>query len=241
MKISFSAMWAMTASAIALVLAGILIGQNLTKTQAVAAAGPQSTEPGGDMMIDPYVIPKWLENAPKEWRSTHNGSHSGYAILFDADHRELLVEQCHYPGVFDQAKNLPIENAGFQCERLLTGTLMVFDDNGAIVKRKDGAQITVNIEPISAEQPDKLNLAFDSHELALIPGQPNDLLQEILKTPAIVAQNQLLFEFNQQQLRQHRARLAANADEDEIPRFKLPQSVIDEQEEAIRRADLANH
>ena len=228
MKLNMITIWALSATALALVLGGVLIGQALNQT-AVASA-PSSTQPDGEAVIDPYQVPDWLSDAPTEWRTEFSQSYAGYAILFDYLDRRLLVEQCQHNGFFDVDANRPVEQPGLNCNRVLTARLIEFVENGVLVQRKNGEQSIINLAPLNNNGLTKLQLEFDDHTMALIPGQPNDLVQEVDNTDQIRVQKRRLFEFQNQQARQQRAQLAAMADDRQqqdslpegVPRFTLP-------------------
>ncbi len=100
--------WAVAASALALLLLGILIGRSSgTETVPLRAPGgydASSTDTGmaanATAAVEPdYIVPDVFKGLPSEWRTATDGdTFDGYAILFDPRRREVIVEQCLHRG-----------------------------------------------------------------------------------------------------------------------------------------------
>ncbi|MEM7083975.1 MAG: hypothetical protein AAF465_14695 [Pseudomonadota bacterium] len=240
MKLDIITIWAMVATATALVLTGVVITQsseiNRLTTSSIAHPGPSNTEPGAEASRDHYQAPAWLQGRSKEWRSAVDDDRRGYAVLFDYDRRQLLVERCVQPDVFDIKKNLPAEDSTFHCDRVLTSALQEFTESGVKATRKNGPPLTINIVPEERDGSLVLAMRFDQHTMRLTPGALNDLLQDMLRDEEFARQQQELLSFTEQKFKQQRA-LLADQSRPNGPATIIPRSLIKENEEEARLAD----
>lgn len=131
--------WALVATAVALVLLGVLIGRTIwtgpqapsgtavdpvvhNRAAAVdtqALRGNQAGEPGSSPPV--FSIPAGYRDLPAEWRSDIPAIEDGhgYAARFDPLQREVIVERCQHPGYFDLQQERPVEPATDFCTRLV--------------------------------------------------------------------------------------------------------------------------
>lgn len=235
-SLNAASVWAISATAVALVLAGVLIGQKLERPTLPQASLTEATEPGATPYVDPYVVPEWLAGAPLEWRSEVTDAAKGIAILLDYNRRELLVDQCSHAGFFDFSKNRPKENGSLRCERLLTSRITSFTVDGADVTTREGNEMFVTLKPVLESDVSKLDIGFDSLKMRLIPGQTNDLNQAIVQLPSVAKEKEALNQFKIQQEMQQRAQMAS-ANQQGVPRFEVPAAVL-EQHKTQREQDL---
>ena len=240
MRFNGITIWAVSATAAALLMAGVLVGKSLQPLQSggvVSIAAPQSTEPGAEPVEEHFQVPAWMQAAPTEWYTAPDGSREGYALLFDPVRRELLIEQCGHLGYFDAQTNRPRAETGPSCTRILTGELLEVTEDSAMVFNKEGVIVQIDLVATITNETAQLEMRYDNLHLHLVPGQTNDLINAIAKLPEIQNEYQQRFEFEQQQMKQQRAQMAAGS-ADGIPQFKLPASVL-EAHEAAREADRA--
>ncbi len=240
MSFDGTTLWAVAVTAIALVLGGMHIERwaNASASAAVPMSA-EATEPGAGFDSDPYQMPAWLHEAPKEWRSVYEGTREGYAVLFDYERRLLLIEHCTHPGFFDANTNRPIESSAPYCERLLTAEMLEFTDNGVIVQNRSGQTVEVETLPKNEIDSATLQLRLDQHSMTLIPGQTNDLITDMANTPNILAEYQLFFEYQQQAMKQKRAEMSAGL-QDSLPRFTVSAAAMKANEEVRDKDRAAN-
>ncbi|MFK8030012.1 MAG: hypothetical protein AB8G18_07205 [Gammaproteobacteria bacterium] len=230
MNLNATTLWALISTTVAVLLTGVFIGKSLP-TPVASPPTPAASEPGGEMVANTFEVPQWLVNAPKEWQSKPVNSNTGHAILLDYERRELLVEQCQHLGYFNAETNLPRERKGLECTRLLTGTLLEFNETGVLVQTRDGRTIEAELDYIQNDALAQLGLRFDRHTMQLRPGQLNDLAQEFEQTANVKAEAQLFIDYEYQLIKQRRA--IASAGQEQVPAFALPLAAR-EQDEADR-------
>lgn len=218
MSSSFFKYWAIAATAIALVLLGYLIGQHTAQSPEVLAesvqsqpagvAGPHrepaesgtsaATNEGGAVVdqLPPYIIPDAFLALPSEWRTPLSEDHfDGYAILFDPPRREVIIEKCQHRGYFDTASGQPVPMGWEFCDNLLWGQLLELDEHSARVGSRRGELIDMSLSLSNENGVSQLALTFPGHQMNLVPGSKNDLLQAMENTALIQEQKRLVFEF----------------------------------------------
>jgi hypothetical protein len=217
MSSNLSRNWAIAASAIALVLLGVVIGQYTSRKsnpEPVTASVPQpapvsgntfradvrevttDTEGEGGDGPAPFVIPEAFVSLPSEWRTEfEDGDYHGYAILFDPPRREVIIEKCFHPGHFDQDTGQPISDGWEFCDSVLWGQLESLDEHSAHVRARDGAQLDLDLALSDADGQTHLALSFPGHQMELIPGSKNDLFQAMDQSPQMAEQRKQKFEF----------------------------------------------
>ncbi len=188
--------WATTATTLALALLGYTIGTKSYAGQSAPAAvyGPSSTDPrGGEAtkQADPYQVPAAFDGLPAEWHSVFDGDEfRGYAILFDPAHRQVIVEQCRHPGYPENAKKGVRDFNWEFCTNVLWGKLTRIDEDSATAIDGNGDPVELKITVNGDSMPPRLSLAFENHDMSLIPGSKNDYLQAMENSPAMQRQKE---------------------------------------------------
>ena len=211
---SFFKHWAIVATALALVLAGILIGQQIGERRAQArhmaaegtpksrldpvVANSVSTSQNG-ASPETYNIPDTFNAIPSEWRTAPaSGSFSGYAALFDPRRREVIVEQCRHPGYIDPRSGQPLDTTGTEfCTPVLWATLESLEEHAARARDRSGESVDLALDYSGADQQPQLTMEFKGHQITLVTGSKNDLFQEMERFPEMVAQKQRKMELMQ--------------------------------------------
>jgi hypothetical protein len=228
---AFFKQWAILATALALVLGGILIGQQIGEKRALAkiaapAISPQrmmetATEAGSTMtnktrsLPETFTIPESLNIMPSEWRTAFIGEeYSGYAALFEPQRQEVIVEQCRHPGYIDPSTDQPMKTATEFCSPVLWATLVSLDEDSAIARDRNGESVNLALAYSGEESGEEdggsenrqaqLMLSFEGHEVTLVPGSKNDLFQEMERSPEMVKQKQRSFELNEAEYERQR-------------------------------------
>lgn len=210
--------WAVAATAIALVLLGVVIGQRTGRDvdsaqdilttpatgqvaenaghPAPGASAPTSTDAESDNQPAPYVIPDAFVSLPSEWRTAYDeGDYHGYAILFDPPRREVIIEKCFHPGHFSQETGQPVPEGWEFCDNVLWGQLVSLDEHTAHVQARNGTQLDLTLSLDNEDGQSHLALSFPGHSMDLIPGSKNDLFQAMDKSPEMTEQRRQAFEF----------------------------------------------
>lgn len=235
MSNSLSKNWAIAATAIALVLLGIVIGQRtgqvaspspeVTDTpvtgsvtenagQPSASTGPMSTEPGGSNEPAVFVIPEVFGSIPSEWRTAHDeGVYDGYAILFDPPRHEVIIEDCFHPGHFNAETGQPVADGWEFCDIVLWGELLSLDENSADVLARNGTRLTLSLSLDNEGGESQLALSFPGHQMTLIPGSKNDLFQAMDQSPEIAEQRRQRLASDLAAGDERRRQLRSNAEE----------------------------
>ena len=217
MSSNLSRNWAIAASAIALVLLGVVIGQYTSRNsnpEPVTAGVPQpapvsgntsradvpeaatDTEGEGGDGPAPFVIPQAFVSLPSEWRTEfEDGDYHGYAILFDPPRREVIIEKCFHHGHFDQDTGQPIADGWEFCDNVLWGQLESLDEHSAHVRARNGTQLDLDLALSDANGQTHLALSVPGHQMELIPGSKNDLFQAMDQSPQMAEQRKQRFEF----------------------------------------------
>jgi len=204
---NFFKRWAIVATALVLVLAGILIGQQIGERRAQARhmaaedtprwqlspVAENSVTTGQDgASPETYNIPDNFDAMPSEWRTASaDGDFSGYAALFDPQRREVIVEQCRHPGYIDPASGQPLDTTGTEfCTPVLWATLESLDERSARARDRNGESVDLALDYSGADQHPQLTLEFKGHQVTLVTGSKNDLFQEMERSPEMMAQKQ---------------------------------------------------
>jgi hypothetical protein len=222
--------WAVAASALALLLLGILIGRSTgTDPNPVRAAGDYeatrmaSEGPDAGAVAGPdYSIPDVFQGLPKEWRTGTDGeTFDGYAIWFDPERREVIVEQCLHRGYVTE-DGAPLDTNYEFCEGVLWASILDIGAGEATVRTQTGE--VVELDLALSEDAGQLSLSFPGHDMTLVPGSKNDLLQAMDNAPRMVSEKQQAIEVMQAQYQERlRAQQAAERDgEQDIPTYTLP-------------------
>ena len=224
--------WAIAATAIVLVLLGVLIGQRFGRQPVIDSALPMSmaensetqggtegrtspgetssTESGSSEDSVPFVIPETFTSLPSEWHTVFiENNFEGYAILFDPLRREVIIEQCRHPGYFDPSIGQPLPEDREFCANVLWGQLLNMDENSAHVRARKGNELDLALELTSDFGRSRLSVSFPDHQMVLVPGSKNDLFQGMDNTPVMTEQKRQKFAFleaQRQQLKQEQSK-----------------------------------
>lgn len=232
MKLTIVLVWAVTATAVALVLLGYTISEKSHTAMPVAVdpfGSTASDTQGGEtaQQVDPYQIPPALSGLPAEWHSVFDGRHfRGYAILFDPSRREVIVEQCRHPGYPRQVSGPPRVLGWDFCTNVLWGNLTRIDEHSATAVDSQGDPVELQITVDREAVPPRLSLSFQDYDMDLVPGSKNDLLQAMDSSPAMLLEkeryssNVIAFEQEQRRL----AEQAGSEPPPNVPRYSLPDS-----------------
>lgn len=184
--------WASTATLVAVGALGYSLGKhasNSSENQYGAVSPtelPVTTEPGAAVEPVPeYVIPESFANVPSQWRSPNTDDLAGYAVLFDPTTRQAIVQSCHHNGYRLDDSGQPLELLNDFCTSVLHGELSSLTDEEAVVKTGNGETVTLKLEPDMTGDPVSLKIEFDGHDMDLIPGSRNDLLQAMEQEPVV--------------------------------------------------------
>lgn len=211
---SFFKRWAIVATALTLVLAGILIGQQIGERRAqarhMAAEGTPKSRLGpvaennvttnqNGASPETFNIPDTFNAMPSEWRTAPaDGDFSGYAALFDPQRREVIVEQCRHPGYIDPRSGEPLDTTGTEfCTPVLWATLEPLDEHSARARDRSGESVDLALAYSGADQQPQLAMEFKGHQVTLVTGSKNDLFQEMERSPEMMAQKQRNMELMQ--------------------------------------------
>ena len=208
--------WAVAATAIALVLLGVLIGQRLSQptkpdakindSQEVNSASNAEINSNVDGTVgserepikkpEAFIIPAAFTSIPSEWHTViiENGF-DGYAILFNPTRREVIIEKCRHPGYFDLETGQPFPEGVNFCTNVLWGQLLVMDERSAKVQARSGGQLELSLSLTAEDGQSQLALSFPGHQMKLVPGSKNDLFQAMERSPTMVEQKKQKFEF----------------------------------------------
>lgn len=209
--------WAILATALALVLAGILIGQQIgeRRTQSRQTVANESQQRQPDQVVDnsvtsgqngaspeTYNIPDSFDAMPSEWRTAPaSGDFSGYAALFDPQRREVIVEQCRHPGYMDPRSGQPLETTGTEfCVPVLWATLESLDERSARARDRSGESVDLALSYSGLDKQPRLTMEFKGHKVTLVTGSKNDLFQDIERSPEMMAQKQRKWELQQAEI-----------------------------------------
>ena len=209
--------WAILATALALVLAGILIGQQIgeRRTQPGQTDADHRPQRQPDQVVDnsltsgqngvspeTYNIPDSFDEMPSEWRTAPaNGDFSGYAALFDPQRREVIVEQCRHPGYMDPRSGQPLETTGIEfCVPVLWATLESLDERSARARDRSGESVDLALNYSGIDTQPQLTMEFKGHKVTLVTGSKNDLFQEMERSPEMMAQRQRKWELMQTEI-----------------------------------------
>jgi hypothetical protein len=233
MSDSFVRNWATAATAVVLVLLGILIGQRLGQVPAVGSDVERAPTTGisentsartatgemagteGKTISKPvrFVIPDAFTSLPSEWRSLlTEDSFGGYAILFDPPRREIIIEQCRHPGYFNPNTGQPVPDGIEFCVNVLWGQLLSLDESSAQVMARDGNQLDLSLALTREGDQSHLGLSFPDHQMKLVPGSKNDLFQDMDTIPVMVEQKRRKFKFFEAEYQQRRQQQSEAAD-----------------------------
>jgi hypothetical protein len=234
MSISFIKSWAIIASAFALILLGVLIGQRLgqapdaeTVTEKARATeltagtdintntdGTSSTDGGpGDEPVA-FLIPAAFTSIPSEWHTIiKEDSFDGYAILFDPPRREVIIEKCRHPGYFDPESGQPLPEGMEFCTNVLWGQILVMDEQSAVVQARNGEQLKLTLSLTAKDEQSHLALSFPGHQMNLVPGSKNDLFQALERNPVMVKQKQQKIDFWEADYQKRRQQQLKTAEE----------------------------
>ena len=239
MSSGFIKYWAVGATAIALVLLGILIGQRLgqapepealiddgrgtelTDRADVYSNNDRTTGSDGETLKEPetFIIPAVFTSIPSEWHTIiSEDSFDGYAILFDPPRREVIIEKCRHPGYFDPEADRPLPQGVEFCTNVLWGQLLAMDEHSAVVQTRSGKQLELSLSLTTEDGQSQLALSFPDHQMSLVPGSKNDLFQALDRNPIMVEQKQQKFEFQEaenQELRRQQLKAAEEVSKDQ--------------------------
>ncbi len=234
MSNGFLKVWAFLATAVALVLLGIVIGRHTEKSAPVDyhfASGAPGVSAATDSRdpttapVAPYSVPGNFVGLKTQWRSAlNNEALNGYAILFDPERREVILEYCLHPGYFNAKLEQPIYSESDFCQTVLWGTLVELSETVAkAVDRQGNAQkLTLRLNKNGPDS--RLEISFDEHELDLVYGSKNDLFQLVEQSEAIREQKQQRFAFEQEDIKKRLARRANEIQQaPDVPRYTLPE------------------
>ncbi|MFK8032165.1 MAG: hypothetical protein AB8G18_18185 [Gammaproteobacteria bacterium] len=212
--------WAIVATALALVLLGIVIGRHTEPVPTVIAEAPveyetdtqTSTEPGRSREVEVYRIPVQFNGIKSEWRSeveraglSGDEQLSGYSALFDPERRQVIVEECRHAGYFDQNTGKPIDGASVDfCTVIMKGRLTQLTERSAVVETGINESIDVSLELDQSDEQPQLSMVLNERRIELIPGSRNDLYQLMDVSPKIKAQKSLLYDYDQEQMNKRR-------------------------------------
>ena len=206
-RAGWSTLWALGATIIALVLLGVLLGQQIGRSSAGNKVGTHSPNPvnstspreggfdteakfptGQDLPNSPAISNATLA-WPTQWRTQTDGDlYDGYAILLDPGRRQVIVEQCQHRGFFDEVADKPIDVEHQFCKSVLHGQLTELTQTHGVALQRDGTSVELSLSLESNEQLLKMALSFPGHTMDLIPGSKNDLRQAMVKTPEMKEQ-----------------------------------------------------
>lgn len=230
MKQPILLVWAITATALALVLLGYTIGAKSRAVPSVPAGpyGPALTDTqGGEStkQVDPYQVPPAFAGLPSEWRSVFNGTDfRGYAILFDPTHREVIVEKCRHPGYPEQVAG-GVRDINWEfCTNVLWGKLTRIDEHSATAVDGNGDPVELEIAVNRDSAAPRLSLSFADHDMNLTPGSKNDYFQEMENSPAMQLEKDLYLENSiaVEQEQRRRDEQAGSQPPPNVPTYSLP-------------------
>lgn len=234
MSSGFIKYWAVGATAIALVLLGVLIGQQfgqapdselgIEKGRAIELTGgtdvntntveTTSSDGGPGDKPEAFVIPAAFTSIPSEWHTIiSEDSFDGYAILFDPPRREVIIEKCRHPGYFDPEADRPSPQGVEFCTNVLWGQLLAMDEHSAMVQTRSGKQLELSLSLTTEDGQSQLALSFPDHQMNLVPGSKNDLFQTLDRKPVMVEQKQQKFEFQEAEHQERRRQQLKAAEE----------------------------
>ena len=228
--------WAIATTALSLFLLGILVGRSTgdegtaaTAEGAYARFDTDTSLPAANVeaAAPAVIVPAGFDGLPREWRTDPDKeTFDGYAIWFDPRRGEVIVEQCLHRGYLTE-DGAPLTTKYEFCEGVLWASILDMSDTGATVRTRTGEIAELNLELAEGADQETLSLSFPGHEMVLIPGSKNDLLQAMDNTPRMIREKQQQFEAFQAQYREReRAREAGTSEgEREIPTYTLPAGV----------------
>ncbi len=240
MNQKFLIAWAVSATAVALLAIGYVLGKSARSVTSApvpahAVRADYGTRPTNTtdtsegrlhmQPVDAYVVPEAFNEMPNEWRSRFDGEHfEGYAILFDPARREVIVEQCRHPGYYDEKRGVAVEDRWEFCKGVMWGSLKQIEESSAIAVDRTGQTIDIELSLNAETRPPQLLLSFGDHSMVLEPGSKNDLLQAMESSPKILGQRDQLGKSiaAQQQAQRRIAEESADGRAADIPTYSLP-------------------
>lgn len=230
--------WAVGATALALVFLGYAIGRTsgngAEPVTLLSGDNPAtSTEAGADasaVPVDPYVIPATLSGLPAEWRTPFEDRYEGYAILFDPQRRELIVEQCAHRGYLDERSGVPVPEGWEFCANALWGQVQELTEHSATVADNRRGVVLVSLDMDTASDPPQLELSFAGHDMVLVPGSKNDLFQDMDRSEPIRAQRMAVMNLAMAEdaARRRLAQEGIDAGPEPVPVYALPAALLEE-------------
>lgn len=215
----FVTIWAIATTVIAIASLSYIAGKRAGGAQNIAprsaTQAPAATAPGVAREQRPaYVIPEQFDGMDNEWRTDADEATTGYAALFDPSTRQLIVEQCEHSGFAVDDTGNAIEPSYDYCSGVLNAQIDQLGDTTVLATNRAGREIKVRLEARLESEMPSLRLRFDDHDVTLVPGSRNDLIQQMEKSPIIAAQKE---KFLLAQMRQ----LAGSRES--VPSFALPE------------------
>lgn len=224
--------WALSATALALVFLGYAIGKTTEadkRLSASAAYGSHLADTSGGEpqveLVDPYVVPAVLDGMPSEWRSPFDGKNfHGYAILFDPMRREVIVEKCRHPGYFDERKGVAVDGGWDFCNNVLWGSLVRIDEFSATAVNRAGQELELELTLDGEGDERRLSLSFPGHAMVLQAGSKNDLLQALEFAPQMQKQKDRLMKtiVAQEQAQRRVAEESGDGRQVAVPTYTVP-------------------
>lgn len=240
--------WAVSATALALVFLGYALGK--TSVPDTRAGGPALHSAGGgntdgaaadEPAVDPYVVPEALAGLPTEWHSVVDGQATrGYAILFDPQRREAIVEKCHHRGYVDQRNGKIVEPGWEFCTSVLWSTLARIDEKSATAIHR-GQPVEIEFELSLQNGAPRLSLSYEGHDMVLQPGRKNDFWQALENTPQMLRQKDKFVKtmVAREQAQRRVAQQTGGAPDTDVPTYSLPGNDVDRDQqdasEAVRQ------
>ena len=224
----FLLIWALTATAAALVALGYAMGRATGPGDPVARLPLAPVADSGvttrnEAPPEARAIPDAFAGLPAEWRSPVDASRRGYAILFAPERGELIVEQCHHRGYVDE-RGHPVEPGWDFCESLMHGTVLSLTAEAAVVRdSRRNADVEVSLAVAREAGEPVLSVSFGEHRMRLIPGRKNDYFQDIEALAEIGEQKERWFRmsFDREAAARRLAEEGGDANRD-VPVYMLP-------------------
>lgn len=179
--------WALGATIVAVGAVGYILGKQAgggARERVAPASAATTTEPGADARtaLPAYQVPDAFEGIATEWRTVVDNSLSGHSVLFDPDRRRFIAERCEHHGYASAAA---VDAAIAPCKTLLKGTLNSLATDQATLLSRSGDPVSVKLSLDQDNDTPSLRLRFDDHDIRLVPGRRNDLMQDIEALPQV--------------------------------------------------------
>ncbi|MEO1574787.1 MAG: hypothetical protein AAFU65_07490 [Pseudomonadota bacterium] len=183
-KHTFLLAWALGATLVAVGAVGYSFGKR------AGGEAPQAARHATDMPYTDesaqrtppppaYSVPESFNGVANEWRSTVRNDTTGYAVLFQPERRRIIAERCQHHGYASSDGMIGSEF----CTTLVKGTLTSLETDEATLMDREGNPVTVRLN--LGDDGQTLRMRFGEHDLRLMPGSRNDLMQAMEALPDV--------------------------------------------------------